>query len=61
MRKHIKCRVIQSTPLTESRDSVRDVTMSSKINHPAAFTYSSRLIATHVDDAPIPKALDLYA
>lgn len=61
MRKQIECRVIQSAPLNESRDSVQDVAMSPPIHDPSAFTYSPRLIATRVDDAPTPKALDLHA
>ena len=67
MRKRIKCRVIESVPLDKGRDTLRDVTPSdyppSSTNNRAAFTYSSRLIATPtcLDDGLRPPILDLYA
>ncbi|MEJ2702139.1 MAG: hypothetical protein P8Z79_06815 [Sedimentisphaerales bacterium] len=65
MRKRIECKVINSTPLSESGSSTRNAApghTSSTINDHAAFTYTARLIATRtsVDDDLTSQALDLY-
>ena len=67
MRKRIECRVIESVPLDNSRDSAQDVTRSAKLasksNGRAAFTYTPRLIATPtcLDDDFRRSILNLYA